>query len=46
MVTIGIGWKPSSLAGRAGLPVQKYSYDGGKSKKEQTQNRLLHHLLM
>jgi hypothetical protein len=25
MVTEGIGWKPSSLAGRAGEPVQKYT---------------------
>ena len=23
MVTLGMGWKPSSLAGKAGLPVQK-----------------------
>ena len=25
MVTLGMGWKPSSLAGRAGDPVQKYT---------------------
>lgn len=25
-VTLGIGWKPSSLAGSAGLDVQKYTY--------------------
>ena len=25
MVTLGMGWKPSSLAGRAGEPVQKYT---------------------
>lgn len=25
MVILGIGWKPSSLAGRAGLDVQKYT---------------------
>jgi len=29
IVTVGIGWKPSSLAGSAGEPVQKYTYDKG-----------------
>ena len=26
-VTLGIGWNPSSDAGRAGLEVQKYTYN-------------------
>ena len=26
MVTVGRGWKPSSLEGKAGLEVQKYNY--------------------
>ena len=25
-VTVGLGWKPSSLAGSAGLDVQKYTW--------------------
>lgn len=32
MVTDGIGWNPSSEAGRAGEPVQKYTWDKGKIK--------------
>lgn len=30
MVMEGIGWKPSSLAGRDGLDVQKYTCGGGE----------------
>lgn len=30
MVMEGIGWKPSSLAGRDGLEVQKYTCGGQK----------------
>lgn len=33
IVTEGIGWKPSSDAGNAGEPVQKYTYIEKKNKK-------------
>jgi len=38
MVIDGIGWKPSSLAGRDGLDVQKYTC-GGEQRRTTTERR-------